>query len=162
MWQADISSGHYIKMGKRKVPMFLFAFLDDASRLVSYALYTLDQGFDSLKTVFKEALFRRGIPQMIYTDNGKMYTSQHFQWVCASLGIALVSFLYGSGLQPGPIVSSDSIRKRLHHDQTSVQGLRRKRPSKSKMANWCGKRRLSQCKKTGAELICKMTGYQPG
>ncbi|HHY35790.1 MAG TPA: transposase family protein [Firmicutes bacterium] len=88
MWQADISSGPYIKMGK-KVPT-LFAFLDDASRLVPYALYTLDQGFDSLKTVFKEALSRRGIPQIIYTDDGKIYTSQQFQWVCASLGIALV------------------------------------------------------------------------
>ncbi|MBE3518914.1 MAG: DDE-type integrase/transposase/recombinase [Firmicutes bacterium] len=90
MWQADISSGPYIKMGKRKVPTFLFAFLDDASRLVPYALYTPNQGFDSLKTVFKEALSRRGIPQMIYADNGKIYTSQQFQWVCASLGIALV------------------------------------------------------------------------
>ena len=67
VWQADISSGPYIKMGKRKVPTFLFAFLDDASRLVPYALYTSDQGFDSLKAVLKEVLSRRGIPQMIYT-----------------------------------------------------------------------------------------------
>ena len=33
---------------------------------------------------------RRGIPEKVYTDNGKIYRSGQFQFVCASLGIALI------------------------------------------------------------------------
>ena len=90
LWQADFSCGPYLKVGRKKVPTFLFAFLDDASRLVPFAGFMVDQSFDSLKVVFKEALCRRGIPKKVYTDNGKIYISQQFQWVCASLGIALI------------------------------------------------------------------------
>lgn len=90
LWQADLSCGPYLRVGKKKVPTYLLAFIDDASRLVPFAGFTLDESFDSLKVVFKEALCRRGIPQKIYTDNGKIYTSRQFQFVCASLGIALV------------------------------------------------------------------------
>jgi transposase InsO family protein len=90
LWQTDFSSGPYLKVGKKKVPTSLFAFLDDASRLIPFAGFTLDESFDSLKVVFKEALCRRGVPQKVYTDNGKIYTSRQFQFVCASLGIALI------------------------------------------------------------------------
>lgn len=90
MWQADFSQGPYLRIGKKKVETQLFAFLDDASRLVPYAQYTTDQKFDSLRLVLKQALLRRGIPCVIYADNGKIYRSQQLQWACASLGIALV------------------------------------------------------------------------
>lgn len=90
MWQADFSQGPYLKIGKKKVETQLFAFLDDASRLVPYAQYTNDQKFESLRLVLKQALLRRGIPSVIYTDNGKIYRSHQLQWACASLGIALV------------------------------------------------------------------------
>jgi transposase InsO family protein len=90
LWQADLSQGPYLRLGKKKVETHLFAFIDDASRLVPYAAFSTDQTFDSLKTVFKEALLRRGVPSVLYSDNGKIYRSQQLQWVCASLGIALV------------------------------------------------------------------------
>ncbi len=90
LWQADLCQGPYLKLGKRKAETHLFAFIDDASRLVPYAAFSTDQTFDSLKTVLKEALLRRGIPSVLYSDNCKIYRSQQLQWVCASLGIALV------------------------------------------------------------------------
>ena len=86
LWQADFSQGPYLRLGKKKVETQLFAFIDDASRLVPYAQYTTDQSFDSLK----QALLRRGIPSVIYSDNGKVYRCQQFELACASLGIALV------------------------------------------------------------------------
>lgn len=55
-----------------------------------YGHFALDQTFDSLRVAFKEALCRRGIPAMVYTDNGKIYKCRQLQWVCASLGIALL------------------------------------------------------------------------
>lgn len=90
LWQADLSYGPYLRLGKKKAVTYLLAFLDDASRLVPYAAFCLDQSFAALKTVFKEALCRRGIPEKLYTDNGQIYRSQQLQFVCASLGIALL------------------------------------------------------------------------
>lgn len=90
LWQADLSYGPYLRLGRKKAATYLLAFLDDASRLVPFAGFCQDQSFDSLKTVFKEALCRRGIPEKVYTDNGKIYRSGQFQFVCASLGIALI------------------------------------------------------------------------
>jgi transposase InsO family protein len=90
LWQADLCQGPYLRLGKRKAETHLFAFIDDASRLVPYAAFSTDQTFDSLKMVLKEALLRRGIPSVLYSDNGKIYRSQQLQWVCASLRIALV------------------------------------------------------------------------
>ena len=58
LWQADLSCGPYLRVGKKKLPTYLFAFIDDASRLVPFAGFTLDESFDSLKVVFKEALAR--------------------------------------------------------------------------------------------------------
>ena len=42
-----------------------------------------------MKTVLKEALTRRGIPKMIYVDNGKVYCAGQLHLACASLGITL-------------------------------------------------------------------------
>lgn len=58
--------------------------------MIPYGGFFGNQSFDSLKTAFKEALCRRGIPQRLYTDNGKIYRSHQLQFVCASLGIALI------------------------------------------------------------------------
>ena len=44
---------------------------------------------ESLSTVFKEALLRRGIPKIVYVDNGKVFRSDVFQVACATLGIVL-------------------------------------------------------------------------
>ncbi|MEQ6362835.1 integrase core domain-containing protein, partial [Thermoanaerobacter thermohydrosulfuricus] len=33
---------------------------------------------------------RRGIPKMLYTDNGKIYRSTQLEYICASLGTSLI------------------------------------------------------------------------
>jgi hypothetical protein len=35
-------------------------------------------------------VLRRGIPKMLYTDNGKIYRSTQLEYICASLGITLI------------------------------------------------------------------------
>lgn len=82
--------GPYLRLGRKKAATYFLAFLDDASRLAPFAGFCQDQSFDSLKTVFKEALCRRGIAEKVYTDNGKIYRSGQLQFVCVSLGIALI------------------------------------------------------------------------
>lgn len=89
LWQGDMSVGPYLVVDGKKRRTFLFAFIDDCSRLVPFAQFFFSENFESLRTVFKEALVRRGIPRIVYVDNGKIYRSDVFHVACASLGIAL-------------------------------------------------------------------------
>lgn len=89
LWQGDMSFGPYVKVAGKKTRTFLFAFIDDCSRLITSASFCLSERFDALKGVFKDALIRRGIPKIVYVDNGKIYRSDQFNIVCASLGINL-------------------------------------------------------------------------
>lgn len=90
LWQGDLSYGPYLKTPKKKMPTYLIAFIDDCSRIIPYAMFSYQQSFDPLKHVFKEGLLRRGIPRLVYVDNGKIYRSDMFNVICASLGINLV------------------------------------------------------------------------
>jgi len=89
LWQGDMSVGPYLVLGGKKYRTNLFAFLDDCSRLIPFAQFFFTEKFDCMKTVLKEALTRRGIPKMIYVDNGKVYQAGQLQLACASLGITL-------------------------------------------------------------------------
>ncbi len=89
LWQGDMSVGPYLIVDGKKLRTNLFAFIDDCSRVIPFAQFFFSEKFDSLKTVFKEALVRRGIPKIVYVDNGRIYRSDTFHIACASLGIAL-------------------------------------------------------------------------
>ncbi len=90
LWQADVSHGPYLKTPRKKLPTYLFAFIDDCSRIVPFAMFSSKQNIDPLKEVFKQGVLRRGIPRLVYADNGKIYRSDSFNIICASLGITLV------------------------------------------------------------------------
>lgn len=89
LWQGDMSIGEYLVIGGKKFKTHLFAFIDDCSRIVPFAQFSFSEKFDSMKNVLKEALLRRGIPKMIYVDNGKVYHAGQLHLACASLGITL-------------------------------------------------------------------------
>lgn len=90
LWQGDVMYGPYITIGKKKVQTYLHMFIDDASRYPVYSQFYLSQNFETLRHSFKEAVLRRGIPKLVYTDNGKIYRSQQFEYICASLGATLL------------------------------------------------------------------------
>lgn len=89
LWQGDLSYGPYLKIEGRKQRTFLLAFIDDCSRVITGAGFYLSEGTESLREVFSDALLRRGIPRIVYVDNGKIYRSDVFQIACATLGITL-------------------------------------------------------------------------
>lgn len=90
LWQGDVMYGPYITIGKRKIQTYLHMFIDDASRYPVYSQFYYSQNFETLRNCFKEAVLRRGIPRLVYTDNGKIYRSQQFEYICASLGCTLL------------------------------------------------------------------------
>jgi putative transposase len=90
LWQTDMSEGPQLRVGGKLIRTHLIAFIDDCSRLVPFAQFVPSEKFDGLRIVMKEALIRRGIPKMLYTDNGKIFRSDILQFACAGLGIQLL------------------------------------------------------------------------
>lgn len=62
---------------------YLFAFIDDMTRLVPHAGFYLNERIDSYVDAFIKALSKRGLPRKLYVDNGPAFSTQ-------ILGIALI------------------------------------------------------------------------
>jgi putative transposase len=90
LWQSDMMYGPMVKVEGRQRKTFLFAFLDDMSRLVPHAQFYLSEGLESYLDCLRQALLRRGLPRRLYVDNGPTFRSQHLAQITASLGIALI------------------------------------------------------------------------
>ncbi len=91
LWQSDISDGIYLS--KEKKMSYLFAFIDDYSRLVPHAEFYPDEKSPRLEDCLKKAILKRGIPEVLYVDNGKVFDSTHLKRICAELGIRLLHHL---------------------------------------------------------------------
>lgn len=90
LWQTDCMYGPFLKDGRKSRQTYLFAYLDDASRLCCHGQFYFTQNFSTLRHSFKEALLKRGLPTLLYTDNAKIYRSQQFELICADLGVTLI------------------------------------------------------------------------
>lgn len=91
LWQADIMHGPLIvddKGNKRKV--FLFAIIDDHSRLIVNAGFYLNERLENFLDCFKKATAKRGLPRKLYLDNGPAFRSHQLRLCLASLGVELV------------------------------------------------------------------------
>jgi transposase InsO family protein len=80
--------GPTILEGGKQKKTFLFAFLDDHSRLISHAQFYLSERLDSYLDALRQALLKRGLPRKLYVDNGPAFRSQYLAQITASLGIA--------------------------------------------------------------------------
>ncbi|CAH0303021.1 hypothetical protein SRABI83_04582 [Arthrobacter sp. Bi83] len=69
---------------------YLFAFLDDHSRLVTAARWAFAEDAVRLSAALRPALQTHGIPETIYVDNGSAFVDSSLARVCARLGIKLI------------------------------------------------------------------------
>jgi putative transposase len=91
IWQSDMLYGPYVQSPKGgKCQCFLYAVIDDASRLIPHAQFYLGEGLDCLLDCLRQAARARGIPIRLYVDNGKVFHSQQLARIAASLGILIV------------------------------------------------------------------------
>jgi transposase InsO family protein len=91
IWQSDMMYGPYVQRpegGKRQC--FLFAIIDDASRLIPHAQFYPGEGLDCFLDCLRQGVKARGIPIRLYVDNGKVFHSQQLARIAASLGILIV------------------------------------------------------------------------
>jgi transposase InsO family protein len=90
LWQSDMLKGPWLPDPGRPGKMrraHLYAFLDDASRLLLYGRFFFKGDLPALELVFKRSLQRYGRPVRVYYDNAKVYRANHMRLICAELGI---------------------------------------------------------------------------
>jgi len=91
LWQADIMHGPLIVDGKgNKRKAFLFALIDDHSRLIVNAEFYLNERLENFLDCFKKAAAKRGLPRRLYLDNGPAFRSHQLRLCLASLGVELI------------------------------------------------------------------------
>jgi transposase InsO family protein len=90
LWQSDAMDGPWLPdpaQPDRSRQVFLFAFLDDYTRLAPHARFYWNEQLPRVEDCFQRALKRYGRPLAIYVDQGAVYRSKQLDTVCASLGI---------------------------------------------------------------------------
>jgi len=90
LWQGDAMHGPYLPDPvdpDRQRQVFLFAFLDDHTRLVPHAQFYWNEQLPRMEDCFKRAILRYGRPLSVYVDQGSVYKADQFNTVCACLGI---------------------------------------------------------------------------
>jgi len=91
LWQSDVMHGPKLEVGKERArKVYLIAFIDDHSRLITHGKFYISESLISFKVAFEQALLTRGLPRKLYVDNGAAYKSKQLQFTAASLGIALI------------------------------------------------------------------------
>jgi transposase InsO family protein len=92
LWTSDLMHGPRLLVPGRRDggKTYLYAFLDDASRMVPFAAFYLAENAACFQDALKQALLRRGLPRRLYCDNGATFRTHHLQVICATLNISLV------------------------------------------------------------------------
>ena len=89
LWQSDCMHGPKVTHENQKRKTYLFALLDDHSRLIPHGQFYLAENLENYLDCFWSALRKRGVPRKLYVDNGPSFRSHRLQIGCASLQIAL-------------------------------------------------------------------------
>jgi transposase InsO family protein len=90
MWQSDLKDGVYLpdpKNPDKFLKTYLLVFIDDHSRLVTHAEFYFSEKLPILEACFRKAVLKRGLPDKIYVDNGKIFVSRWFRLACARLNV---------------------------------------------------------------------------
>ena len=90
LWQSDVMHGPRVNVNGKRRKSYLIAILDDHSRLIAHGQFYLSEALRCYLDAFENALAKRGLPRKLYVDNGAAFRSRHLEYICASLGIALI------------------------------------------------------------------------
>lgn len=95
IWQSDMLFGPYVQRpGGGRMQAFLYAFLDDASRLIPHAQFYAHPGLDAFLDCLRQAVSARGLPIRLYVDNAKVFRSLQLACIAASIGILITHTPY--------------------------------------------------------------------
>jgi putative transposase len=90
LWQSDCMHGPKVEVDGKLRKSYLFAVIDDHSRLIPCGRFYLSENLESYRDCLIQALSRRGLPRKLYVDNGPSFRSATLKYACARLGVALL------------------------------------------------------------------------
>jgi len=90
LWQSDCMHGPKVLVAGMMRKSYLFAIIDDHSRLIPHAQFYLHENIDCYRDCLIQALEKRGLPRKLYVDNGSAFRTHQLRYACAQLGIALL------------------------------------------------------------------------
>ena len=92
LWQADVMHGPRVphKPGGPGKKTYLFAVIDDASRLIVGAGFYPSEKLIHLKTTFRDAVRTYGVPGKFYVDNGRIFKARELEVACAKINTILI------------------------------------------------------------------------
>lgn len=90
LWQSDCMHGPQVVYQGKLRKAYLFAVIDDHSRLIAHAQFYIAESLDCFRDCLVAALQKRGIPRRLYVDNGSAFRSNTLAYACGRLGIALL------------------------------------------------------------------------
>jgi len=102
-WQADTLFGPYVTNGGTKTQVKLIAFIDDCSRVLCHGQFFFADNIANLVTAFQTAIYKRGVPEQIYVDNGSNYASAEMTNICVRIGTLLCHTPVRDGAAKGKI-----------------------------------------------------------
>ena len=103
-WQSDTLFGPRVAAASgRFVQSKLIAFVDDASRVCCHGHFFAEENSPAFKTALKRAFYKRGLPQMLYVDNGSIYSSAELSAICTRLGVRLCHTPVRDGAAKGKV-----------------------------------------------------------
>jgi len=103
MWQADTLYGPHLTFEGVAVQTRLIAFIDDASRVCCHAQFFLAENTDTLIAALRSALYKRGVPESLYVDNGSIYICKEITQICARIGCLLCHAPVRDGAAKGKV-----------------------------------------------------------
>ena len=114
LWQSDCMHGPKVLVDGVMRKSYLFAIIDDHSRLIPHAQFYLRENIACYRDCLIQALEKRGLPRKLYVDNGAVFRSHQLRYACATPVPASVlhccirspGFLKGAGKSNGYFVRS--------------------------------------------------------
>lgn len=90
IWQSDCMHGPRVRVEGKSRKSYLFAFIDDMSRMIPHAAFYQNERVDTYVGALRIALAKRGLPRKLYVDNGPAFRSHLLGHATAALAIALI------------------------------------------------------------------------
>lgn len=92
IWIGDVLVGPWVPhpraAGSKRAKLFVL--VDDYSRLLVHGRWMTEENTRAGQDVLRSAIARRGVPQILYVDNGAPYANHQLARACAVLGVHLV------------------------------------------------------------------------
>ncbi len=142
LYQTDIMYGPYLVKRQdngrsRKAPTYLLAILDDHTRVVCHGEFFFSQDLMTYLTVLDKAIRKRGIPEKIYCDNGKVFLSPQIKRLGAELGCQIVHTKVRDAAAKGKIERFFKTVRSQFLEMAQIEGISRLADLNKRFFSWC-------------------------